>query len=108
MAIQTFSREASKDEMAREIDRRGTVIVQLEKAAHEAATAIEARDAEIAKLTAAHAETEKDACRQAGRANELAVVLNLALEYWAHRQQRYKNRHPVWVQNARAALKVSP
>lgn len=32
------------------------------------------------------------------------AVLRLALEYWAHRQQRYKNRHPVWVQQARATL----
>jgi hypothetical protein len=31
-------------------------------------------------------------------------ALKLALEYWAHRQQRYKNRHPVWVEAARAAL----
>ncbi len=28
----------------------------------------------------------------------------LALEYWAHRMQRYKNRAPVWVQKTRAAL----
>lgn len=31
-------------------------------------------------------------------------ALRLALEYWADRQQRYKNRAPVWVQKARAAL----
>jgi len=35
---------------------------------------------------------------------ELVGALELALEYWAHRQQRYKNRSPVWVQDARAAL----
>lgn len=34
----------------------------------------------------------------------LREALTLALEYWAHRQQRYKNRHPAWVQAARAAL----
>ncbi len=34
----------------------------------------------------------------------LREALKLALEYWAHRQQRYKNRHPVWVEAARAAL----
>ncbi len=28
-------------------------------------------------------------------------ALELALEYWAHRQQRYKNRNPVWVQAAK-------
>jgi hypothetical protein len=37
----------------------------------------------------------------------LERVLKLALEYWAHRQQRYKNRHPVWVQQARAAIAQS-
>lgn len=34
----------------------------------------------------------------------LREALKLALEYWAHRQQRYKNRSPVWVQDARAIL----
>lgn len=37
-------------------------------------------------------------------APELFRALELAIEYWAHRQQRYKNRHPVWVQTARAAM----
>ena len=37
-------------------------------------------------------------------APELLGALNLAIEYWGHRQQRYKNRSPVWVQKARAAL----
>jgi hypothetical protein len=35
---------------------------------------------------------------------ELVEALELALEYWAHRQQRYRNRHPVWVQEANKAL----
>lgn len=35
---------------------------------------------------------------------ELLEALKLALEYWRHRQQRYKNRSPVWVQAARAAI----
>ena len=35
---------------------------------------------------------------------ELLEALKLALEYWSHRQQRYKNRSPVWVQAARAAI----
>ena len=34
----------------------------------------------------------------------LEAALKLALEYWGHRQQRYKNRAPVWVMEARAAL----
>ena len=36
---------------------------------------------------------------------ELIAALELALEYWAHRQQRYKNRSPVWVEKSRAILK---
>lgn len=35
---------------------------------------------------------------------ELLEALKLALEYWGHRQQRYKNRSPVWVKAARAAI----
>jgi len=38
------------------------------------------------------------------RAEAAEAALRLALEYWGHRQQRYKNRHPVWVQAAHAAL----
>lgn len=37
---------------------------------------------------------------------DLKEALLLALEYWADRQQRYKNRSPVWVQKARAALGI--
>ncbi len=37
-------------------------------------------------------------------APEMLAALRLALEYWAHRQQRYKNRHPAWVNEARAAI----
>lgn len=36
--------------------------------------------------------------------DEMAEALKLALEYWSDRQQRYKNRHPRWVNDARAAL----
>ena len=36
--------------------------------------------------------------------DQLLGALNLALEYWSHRQQRYTNRSPVWVQEARAAI----
>lgn len=35
---------------------------------------------------------------------QLVNALNLALEYWRHRQQRYKNRHPVWVEAANEAI----
>jgi hypothetical protein len=49
---------------------------------------------------------EAEARAEAAEAREkgLREALEMALEYWAHRQQRYKNRHPVWVQKARAAL----
>lgn len=36
-------------------------------------------------------------------APDLYEALQLALEYWQHRQQRY-SRHPVWVQRACLAL----
>ncbi len=42
------------------------------------------------------------------RENLLSEALTLALDYWRDRQQRYKNRHPVWVEKARAALATKP
>ncbi|QCP82380.1 hypothetical protein D0C27_11010 [Alcaligenes faecalis] len=39
---------------------------------------------------------------------QLEEALYLALEYWTHRQQRYRNRTPTWVQKARAALSGEP
>lgn len=41
---------------------------------------------------------------QAAEIERLTAALELALEYWQHRQQRYKNRHPAWVKAAHAAL----
>lgn len=35
---------------------------------------------------------------------ELVEALDLALEYWRDRQQRYKNRRPKWVVAAESAL----
>ena len=46
----------------------------------------------------------KEVMDQAAELERLKEALNLALEYWSDRQQRYKNRSPVWVQKARAAL----
>lgn len=45
---------------------------------------------------------------QAAEIERLEEALYLAIEYWTHRQQRYKNRTPVWVQKARAALSGEP
>lgn len=42
--------------------------------------------------------------RAVNERDELIAALELALEYWAHRQQRYKNRSPVWVEKSRAIL----
>jgi hypothetical protein len=36
--------------------------------------------------------------------DESLAALKLALEYWQHRQQRYKNRHPAWVQAAQEVI----
>lgn len=36
--------------------------------------------------------------------NAFIAAAKLALEYWIHRQQRYKNRSPVWVQDTRSAI----
>lgn len=34
----------------------------------------------------------------------LVEALELALEYWGHRQQRYKNKRPEWVKAAEKAI----
>ena len=50
-------------------------------------------------------ERTSDALMEArAQRDELLAALHLALEYWAHREQRYKNRSPVWVQKSRAAI----
>lgn len=46
----------------------------------------------------------EDYARKMAAAPDLIHALNLALEYWQDRQQRYKNRVPVWVKEARAAI----
>lgn len=45
-----------------------------------------------------------DRAHLAAAAPDLYRALELALEYWGDRQQRYKNRAPAWVVSAREAL----
>lgn len=49
------------------------------------------------------ADDQRDAPNE-GFADDLYSALKLALEYWNHRQRRYKNRHPVWVEAALSAI----
>ena len=93
----------------------------------DAVVALAAKDAEIARLREALKDAENARARkqaadifiqcservQAAEAEstrlkalveEAESMTKLALEYWAHRQQRYKNRSPVWVEDARAFL----
>lgn len=45
---------------------------------------------------------EAEVSRLTALLDEGKDAVGLALEYWADRQQRYKNRHPAWVRAARA------
>ena len=60
--------------------------------------------ATIDYLTRDNAEQIGDIWARKGQRDELLEALHLALEYWAHREQRYKNRSPVWVQKSREAI----
>jgi hypothetical protein len=70
------------------------------RAIEQAATAplLEAHGGELAAIKE---ENERLKARMAG----MESALKLALEYWQHRTQRYKNRSPVWVKEAKEALK---
>lgn len=55
------------------------------------------------KDNASHIATlEAEVSRLTALLDEGKDAVGLALEYWADRQQRYKNRHPAWVRAARA------
>ena len=60
--------------------------------------------ATIDYLTRENAEQIGEIVALKGQRDELLEALHLALEYWAHREQRYKNRSPVWVQKSREAI----
>ena len=60
--------------------------------------------ATIDYLTCENAEQIGEIVALKGQRDELLDALHLALEYWAHREQRYKNRSPVWVQKSREAI----
>lgn len=57
--------------------------------------------AHLRKLTAALTEVKQQG------PGEAVAALKLALEYWEHRQQRYRNRHPAWVDAARKVIESS-
>lgn len=61
---------------------------------------IEAGPVPEVAIPAAHAR----ALRLRDAAPEMLAALKGALEYWAHRQQRYKNRRPAWVRAAEEAI----
>ena len=60
--------------------------------------------ATIDYLTSENAEQIGEIVALKEQRDELLAALHLALEYWAHREQRYKNRSPVWVQKSRSAI----
>ena len=60
--------------------------------------------ATIDYLTCENAEQIGEIVALKEQRDELIGALHLALEYWAHREQRYKNRSPVWVQKSREAI----
>ena len=60
--------------------------------------------ATIDYLTRENAEQIGEIVALKAQRDELLEALHLALEYWAHREQRYKNRSPVWVQKSREAI----
>ena len=60
--------------------------------------------ATIDYLTCENAEQIGEIVALKGQRDELLEALHLALEYCAHREQRYKNRSPVWVQKSREAI----
>lgn len=51
------------------------------------------------------AEKQKHILVLEDRMAEMKSALKLALEYWENRLKRYKNRSPVWVKEAKEALK---
>lgn len=64
----------------------------------------DAGDYVVVADTNMYVDDHEDYARKMAAAPDLIHALNLALEYWQHRQQRYKNRVPVWVKEARAAI----
>lgn len=65
---------------------------------------IEQLQARVKELEAINLGLTKTLLEEESEKATLVEALEMALEYWADRQQRYKNRSPVWVVKARAAL----
>ena len=59
----------------------------------------------VRKIAAENAALKEENERLEARMAGMESALKLALEYWQHRMQRYKNRSPVWVREAKEALK---
>lgn len=51
-----------------------------------------------------HEHWERRAAAAEAEVRKLKMALQLALKYWQDRQQRYKNKHPLWVVRARKVL----
>ena len=62
---------------------------------------------EIESLAAKLAAAEEKVKELESVEKQMTQALDLALEYWGHRQQRYKNRNPVWVEAAREARRAA-
>jgi len=61
-------------------------------------------DAEVERLRTEAERYDSAVATRDLEIERLREALGLALEYWSDRQQRYKNRSPVWVKKAREAL----
>jgi DNA repair exonuclease SbcCD ATPase subunit len=92
--------ESLRTQLAEEIrisNERGQHIEQLEALLHAEKYLLAGLAQELATATRKLEEARKVQ-------GQLVNALNLALEYWRHRQQRYKNRHPAWVEAANEAI----
>jgi hypothetical protein len=80
--------------------------LQVGRIKHDCGESFVANMVEVAEgRYAEHAEATTRIAELTAEVADKREALKLGLEYWADRQQRYKNRAPVWVEKARKALK---